>query len=90
MTLENFCKKHSLDLDQLSGKQPTYGNQYDAYRVYGTGPVNCLRLEKYGEFGNNVIQLLNAIYLAAVTFRKGVTPGLPFRRPASTVAAVLH
>ena len=26
----------------------------------------------------------------AVTFRKGVTPGLPFRRPASTVAALVH
>jgi hypothetical protein len=28
--------------------------------------------------------------LAAVTFRKGVTPGLPFRRPAQTVAALDH
>ena len=26
----------------------------------------------------------------AVTFRKVVTPGLPFRRPASTVAALVH
>jgi hypothetical protein len=26
----------------------------------------------------------------AVTFRKGVTPGLPFRRPASRVAALVH
>jgi hypothetical protein len=25
-----------------------------------------------------------------VTFRKVVTPGLPFRRPASTVAALVH
>jgi len=27
---------------------------------------------------------------AAVTFRKGVTPGLPFMQPASRVAAVVH
>ena len=27
---------------------------------------------------------------APVTFRKGVTPGLPFRRPAQTVAALDH
>ena len=26
----------------------------------------------------------------SVTFRKGVTPGLPFRPPASTVAALVH
>ncbi|WP_398331082.1 transposase [Vulcanococcus sp.] len=25
-----------------------------------------------------------------VTFRKGVTPGLPFRRPAPKVAALVH
>ena len=25
-----------------------------------------------------------------VTFKKGVTPGLPFRRPALTVAALVH
>ncbi|WP_255479256.1 cephalosporin hydroxylase family protein [Synechococcus sp. RS9909] len=27
---------------------------------------------------------------STVTFRKGVTPGLPFRPPASTVAALVH
>jgi hypothetical protein len=27
---------------------------------------------------------------SAVSFRKGVTPGLPFRRPAQTVAALIH
>jgi hypothetical protein len=27
---------------------------------------------------------------SAVTFRKGVTPRLPFRRPATTVAALVH
>lgn len=26
----------------------------------------------------------------AVTFRKGVTPWLPFRRPASRLAALVH
>ena len=37
-----------------------------------------------------IMQELHDQSPGAVTFRKGVTPGLPFRRPALTEAAVVH
>jgi len=35
-------------------------------------------------------QWLLLLMAIPVSFRKGVTPGLPFRPPASTVAALVH
>lgn len=64
MQLAEFCNKHNLNLTQISGVEPTSDGQYDKYAIIGNGLVNGLQVDKYGEFGNNIIQLIHSVYLA--------------------------
>lgn len=62
--LENFCTTHKLSVGMLSGASPTWEGQFDKYELSGRGEITGLEVQKYGEFGNNVIQLTNAIHFA--------------------------
>lgn len=59
-----FCATNQLPPDILAGKTPAWEDQVDAYTLSGSGAVQGLQVERYGEFGNNVIQLLHAVYAA--------------------------
>lgn len=64
LRLQRFCERAELDIHIVSGIKTHENNGFDSYRVVGKGEISGLVVRAYGRFGNNVLQLAQAIQFA--------------------------
>lgn len=62
--LNLFCEINNIPFEVFAGLKPDSENRIDAYELRGSGAPIGLRLKRTGEFGNNIIQILHAVFFA--------------------------